>query len=168
LLQQQMSERRRRSHSRSERVTRNTALQDRDVFLQCHSRWILRARILETFMLADAFLHVCGGLIDRNRYSACCRVRFLSGVDCISSKAHSPLSSHKKAQKIEGRTSELPGVQEFGGASLDLLLREVVVPIHENGAGLGSVGWPDDSITFHRVEQTCGTAVADSKTPLQD
>src|SRR5262245_11413120 len=103
-----MSERCRRRHSRGKSVTRNAALENRDVFLQCHPRWSLLTRIFEPFMLADAFLHVCRGLIDRNGNSTCCRIRFLSGVDCISSKAHRRYLATKiatKRHKIEHRGS---------------------------------------------------------------
>ena len=81
LLQQQLRDRRRRGHAGCKRVAGNAAFQHRHVLLERHARRILRARVFEAFVFAEAFLNVGGGLIDRNGDGAGGGIRFLAGMD---------------------------------------------------------------------------------------
>src|SRR5205823_9245829 len=69
------------------------------VFLERHARGVLRPRILEAFVLTDTFLHVRGCLINRDSYGACGWIRFLAGMDSISSKTHAYKSSMEMRAK---------------------------------------------------------------------
>src|SRR5260370_1577204 len=41
------------------------------------------------------------------------------------------------------------------------------VAIFEDFARLGSVGWTDNAVLFHQLNQSCGQPVADAQAPLQ-
>src|SRR5262249_40855634 len=88
LFQQQMRQRGGRCLSRCKRVTGDAALEHGHVFLESHTRWVLRAGVLEAFMLAERLLNISGCLINRNGHRAGCRIRLLSRVNSIGTKTH--------------------------------------------------------------------------------
>src|SRR5262249_21923368 len=77
-----------RRHPGGESPCPRAAFEHRQVLFEGAPRWILRARVLVTSILAESLLNVGRGLIDRNGNRAGLRIRSVARVDAIGSKAH--------------------------------------------------------------------------------
>ena len=75
-----------RSHAAGEDSGGDSAFERGEIFLKPGARGIRHARVLVSFVLADALLDVSGGRIDRNRDRAGEWIGFLSGVDGAGGK----------------------------------------------------------------------------------
>ena len=75
-------------HARGKGKRRGPGFDGRDVSLQRHARRVLGAAILEPGVrLAEAILHIGGGLVNRRDDRAGGRVRFLTGMNANSAEA---------------------------------------------------------------------------------
>ena len=103
LFEEKVRDGRRRGHSGREGIPGHSALEDGHVSFERHARRVLRARILEAFVFADALLDIGRCLIDGDGYRTCCRIRFLTRVNSVCFKTHikkKATKRHKKHKKI--------------------------------------------------------------------
>ena len=88
LLEEKVCDGGRRRHPGREGIAGDAALEHRHILFQRHTRRVLRARVLEALVLADALLDIGRGLIDRDRHRTRCRIRFLTRVNSVCFKTH--------------------------------------------------------------------------------
>src|SRR5437870_11313551 len=99
LLQEKLSNRCCCRHSRGEGISGHPSLQHSHVLFQGHTRRVLGACVLETFVSAQALLDVGGCLVDRNSDCAGCGIRFLAGMNSVCSKTHTKRMATKKHKR---------------------------------------------------------------------
>src|SRR4029077_16675213 len=75
-----------RRHAGSEGISERCTFQGRQVAFQRQTRRVTRASVFKALVAAQALLSVGRSLINRNGNRAGRRVRFLTGMNCSSSK----------------------------------------------------------------------------------